>query len=51
MRQASTHRGIALQRENLRFLLQTAYSRRVDNPPAIAFKNPQDLMFRLYTLR
>ena len=38
MGQTRAHRGIALQRKNLRFLLQTSNSGRVDNAPAIAFK-------------
>ena len=49
--QTCANRGITLQRENLCFLLQTANCRRVNDSPAIAFKNTQDFMFVLQPFR
>ena len=49
--QPRPHRGIALQRENLGFLLQPADRRRVDDASAIAFENSQDFTLRLNALR
>ena len=49
--QPRTHRSVALQRENLSFLLQPADRRRVNDAPAIAFENSQDFSLRLNALR
>ena len=49
--QTGSHRGVALQRENLGFLLQPADRRRVDDAPTIAFENSQDFTLRLNALR
>jgi hypothetical protein len=45
------HGGIALQWKNLGLLLQTTNCRRVDDTPAIALEDPQDLMFGFNALR
>ena len=43
--------GIALQWKNLGLLLQTTNCRRVDDTPAIALEDPQNLMFGFNALR
>ncbi len=49
--QASAHRRVALEREDLSFLLQAADCRRVDDPSPITFKDPQDVALRLHPRR
>ena len=50
MGQPRAHRRVTFQGEDLRFLLQTANRRRVDYPPAIAFKNAQDFALSFHAL-
>jgi hypothetical protein len=49
--EARAHRRVTFKGKNLGFLLQAADCRRVDNAPAIALKDPQDLVLAFAALR